>query len=140
MKRKISYLLTFIFVAFTAVFAVACNKGGAAKAEVLSSTENQLVIRVHTTEGNATLTDVMTALQEEGELSFTVTGGMVTAINGKSNTASDFWMLYTSDTEMSNTEWGTVDYEGERYASAVLGADTLTVVDGGLYIWDYQSF
>ena len=140
MKRKISYLLTFIFVAFTAVFAVACNKGGEAKAVVLSSTENQLVIRVHTTEGNATLTDVMTALQEEGELSFTVTGGMVTAINGKSNTASDFWMLYTSDTEMSNTEWGTVDYEGERYASAVLGADALTVVDGGLYIWDYQSF
>ena len=93
MKRKISYLLTFIFVAFTAVFAVACNKGGEAKAEVLSSTETQLVIRVHTTEGNATLTDVMTVLQEEGELSFTVTGGMVTAINGKSNKASDFWML-----------------------------------------------
>ena len=41
---------------------------------------------------------------------------------------------------MSNTEWGTVDYEGERYASAVLGADALTVIEGGLYIWEYQSF
>lgn len=139
MKRKISYLLTLIFVAFTAVFAVAC-KGGEAKAEVLSSTETQLVIRVNTAEGNATLTDVMTALQEEGELSFTITGGMITEINGKSNTASDYWMLYTSDTEMSNTEWGTVDYEDETYASAILGADALAVVDGGLYIWDYQSF
>ena len=140
MKRKIGYLLTFIFMAFTAVFFVACNKGGEAKSEVLSSTETQLVIRVNTAEGNATLTDVMTALQEEGELSFTIMGGMITEINGKSNTASDFWMLYTSDADMSNTEWGTVDYEGKTYASAILGADTLTVVEGGLYIWDYQSF
>jgi hypothetical protein len=49
-------------------------------------------------------------------------------------------MLYTSDTEMSSAKWGTIEYDGKTLASAIVGADTLTVVSGAVYIWEYQTF
>lgn len=141
MKRKIGYVLTVFLVVLTAFCAVAC-KVGDGEAKVVSASETQVVIEVRETDGNATLLDIMNELQESEELSFSVVGGMVAEINGKANTAdfSGCWMLYTSDTEMSNSEWGTVEYDGQTFASAILGVETLTVVEGGLYIWSYQSF
>ena len=92
-------------------------------------------------EEKTTLMDVMAYLQEEKELSFKVVDGMVTEINGTENAAdwSACWMLYTSDTEMSNTAWGTCEYEGQNFGSAILGAEILPVIDGGVYIWVYQG-
>ena len=141
MKRKISCFLTLMLVIFTAFYAVACSVGSA-KATVVAQTETQVVIQVNETDGEAKLTDVMNALQEDGKLTFTIAGGMVTAINGKSNTAdvSGCWMLYTSDVEMSNAEWGTIEYDGKTLGSAIVGADALAVVEGGIYVWSYQSF
>lgn len=85
---------------------------------------------------------VMEELQADGAMNFTVQSGMVTSINGKANPAdfSSCWMLYTSDTEMSNTAWGEIDYNGGKLGSAVLGADALPVAEGEIYVWYYQSF
>jgi hypothetical protein len=49
-------------------------------------------------------------------------------------------MLYTSDSDNSNVAWGEIEYDSNVYGSAILGAEMLTVKDGCLYIWVYQSF
>jgi hypothetical protein len=121
---------------------IACDKEGSAKAEIISKTDTQVVIKVNETEGFATLLDAMNFLKEAGKLTFELTGGMVSSIEGKANPAdwSACWILYTSDTEMSNTEWGTVSYEGNTYGSAIFGAEGLTVSAGEYYIWSYDTF
>ena len=98
--------------------------------EVLEGKENQYLI------------DYMNELSNKGELACTISNGMITSINGIEN-PSDFsscWMLYTSDAENSNTAWGTVEYEGVEYGSAISGAETLKLKADVIYIWVYQSF
>jgi hypothetical protein len=109
---------------------------------VVEATADMLVIQVEEVEGEATLLSVMQTLQEEEKLSFEIVSGMITGINGKSNAAdySSCWMLYTSDAELANSEWGTISYAGQTLGSAIVGADTLTVAAGAYYIWSYQSF
>ena len=74
------------------------------------------------------------------KMAYEMSDGMVTSINGKANTTNSYWMLYTSDAENANNSWGTVEYEGNTYGSAMYGADSLTIKDGCLYIWEYQTF
>ena len=143
MKRKIYLFFTLLLTLVTVVYMlVACDKEGSAKAEILSKTDTMVVIKVNETEGFATLLDAMNYLQDEGKLTFEFSGGMVVSVEGKTN-ASDWsacWMLYTSDKEMSNTEWGVVEYDEKSYASAILGAESLTVAVGEYYILSYVSF
>ena len=87
-----------------------------------------------------TLKDYMDFLQDKGEFSYSVSDGMVTSINGTSNTTKSYWMLYTSDSENSNREWGTFEYEGTVYGSATLGLESLPLKEGCIYIWTYQTF
>ena len=143
MKRKIYSIVTLLLtVVMSVCMLIACDKEGSAKAEIISKTDTMVVIKINETEGFATLLDAMTYLKNEGELNFEITGGMVSSIEGKANPAdwSACWILYTSDTEMSNTEWGTVSYEGNTYGSAILGAEGLTVSAGEYYIWSYDTF
>ena len=88
------------------------------------------------------LIDYMDDLAKKGELVCTIADGMVTSINGIANAAdySSCWMLYTSDTENANSAWGTIEYNGTEYGSAISGAETLKIKAGQLYIWVYQSF
>lgn len=143
MKRKMYALFTlFLTVAMSVCMLIACNKEGSAKAEIVSKSDTMVVIKINETEGFATLLDAMTYLKDEGELTFELTGSMVSSIEGKANPAdwSACWMLYTSDTEMSNTEWGTITYEGNTYGSAILGAESLTVSPSQYYVWSYDTF
>ena len=144
MKRKIVSLLFVLLSLFTMVFA-ACEKEIGSPAqfglEVVSITETEVVLLG---KGNSTgrLSDGMELLKEGGKLTYETSGGMVTSINGKANAAdwSASWMLYTSDEEMANTEWGTYEYNGETLGSAIVGAESLFVASGEFYIWVYQSF
>lgn len=89
------------------------------------------------------LLDYMKALKNDGALDYTLSkDGMITAINGKENPAdwSKCWMLYSNDTELSNGEWGTVTVNGVTYLSAVLGAESLPIKDGKIYVWEFKSF
>ena len=138
-KRKILSLL----LAVVALFCmVACGGKGKVACAVADKTETRVVITVSEATDGATVLDCMEFLQEEGEIFYKISGTMVTEINGKANTAdfSGCWMLYTSDAEMSNAEWGTVEYDGKTFGSAILGADALTVTVGEIYIWEYVIF
>ena len=88
-----------------------------------------------------TLMDYMTQLKEADKLDFEISDGMITSINGVENPVdySSCWMLYTSDEENANKAWGTVEYEGKEYGSAVSGADALKIKADQLYIWVYKS-
>ena len=89
-----------------------------------------------------TLMDYMTKLKDQGKLEFAISDGMITSINGIENPAdySSCWMLYTSDADNANAAWGTVEYEGQEYGSAISGAETLKIKADQLYIWVFQSF
>ena len=67
---------------------------------------------------------------------------MIKSINGIENPAdySSCWMLYTSDAENANASWGTVEYEGAEYGSAISGAEVLKIKPDQLYIWVFKSF
>ena len=88
------------------------------------------------------LIDYMNKLIEEEKLTCTISNGMVTSLNGIENPAdfSSCWMLYTSDADNANAAWGTVEYDGNQYGSAISGAETLKIKPGQLYIWVFQSF
>ena len=88
------------------------------------------------------LIDYMNELAQKGELACTIEDGMITSINGIANPAdySSCWMLYTSDAENANTAWGTVEYDGQTYGSAISGAEALKIKPDQLYIWVFQSF
>lgn len=88
------------------------------------------------------LIDYMNKLAEEGQLTCSISNGMITSINGIENPAdfSSCWMLYTSDADNANSAWGTVSYEGVEYGSAISGAEALTIKADQLYIWVFQSF
>lgn len=140
MKKFLTLLLTLVCTLVLASCGLFAQGKAAADVEKL---DNMIVITVHEAEEGTSLLSVMKGLQEEGKLSFTVDAtGMVTGIEGKDNPAdwSACWMLYTSDAELSSTEWGTVDYNGKTYGSAMFGANALLVAEGEIYIWSYQTF
>lgn len=148
MKRKIvSVWLAFCCLLMALVF-VACG-GGESEGTVYQITKSKLEgslmtveIRVETMQSQHTLTALMEKAKQDGELTFEIAGGMVTSIEGQANAAdfSSCWMLYTTDTEMSNDEWGTYQYGDIVYGSAIIGADSLIVAEGESYLWVYVAF
>lgn len=138
MKRK-SIVFLLIVLLFSFCFA-GCEDGKGKSQMSVSVQTDQIVLYCIETEGNETLIDAMASLQESGKLQYAVLSGMVTELNGKANTANSYWMLYTSDAELSNTAWGTIEYEGKTLGSAIVGAEALTVEKGEYYVWVYQTF
>lgn len=142
MKNK--KILAFLLAAVTlmSIFLAGC------KSEPLVIKESDTCIVLKVTEeaiGGKTdmlLIDYMDQLVKDGKMTCTIQNGMVTSINGIDNPAdfSSCWMLYTSDEENANAAWGTVDFEGKQYGSAISGAETLKIKAGQLYIWVFKSF
>ncbi|MBQ7355994.1 MAG: DUF4430 domain-containing protein [Clostridia bacterium] len=108
---------------------------------VIYDSDTTIVIRCGQTDGDTTLMDYMSELRDNGEITFSVSNGMITSINGIDNPAdySSCWMLYTSDSEMANSAWGTVLYNDAEYGSAILGAEELEIKEGCLYIWVFKE-
>ena len=139
---KILSVLLAVLMLASAVMLSGC------KSEPLVIKDSETCIVIKTTEEaldgktDMLLIDYMNDLVASGELTCTVSDGMVTSINGIENPAdfSSCWMLYTSDAENANAAWGTVEYEGVEYGSAISGAEMLTIKPGQLYIWVFQSF
>ena len=140
-RKILSFLLAMVILAGT-MLLTACQS------EPLVIKDSDTCIVIKTTQeamGDKTemlLIEYMQMLKEKGNLEFKVENGMVTSINGIDNPAdfSSCWMLYTSDETNANAAWGTVEYDGKQYGSAVSGAETLKIKPDQLYIWVFQSF
>lgn len=139
MKKFLKKILVGCLVTVSVLFGVACKKETKVVSELKESTSARVVIYVVETEGEPKLIDCMEQLKKDGTFSYTIEGGMVTQMNGKAN-GEGYWMLYTSDSEMGNDQWGTMEYNGETLESAILGADALVVEENELYVWVYQIF
>ena len=137
MKKKVVSLVSLVS-AVLALFSLVALAG--CKKSPVTADENTVVIRATAEQDGMTLLAVMEELQTAGELSFTVSDGMIVELNGTKQTASSYWMLYTSDEESANEQWGTFEYEGEVLGSAVSGAGELIVKEGCLYIWAFENF
>ena len=138
MKKMLSLMLVLVILSCTLL--AACQK---AEPLVIKDSDTYIVIKTTGQEANdMTLMDYMLTLKEKGELEFSISDGMITSINGIANPAdySSCWMLYTSDEDNANAAWGTVEYEGKEYGSAISGAETLKIKADQIYIWVYKSF
>ena len=144
MKRKINLFLTLCLSLMCALCLFACGKKDKSTlvCSLVESTETRVVISVTDAGKNCTLLDCMEKLkQSEENFTFEYAGGMITSINGVVNPVdfSKCWMSYTSDAEMANTAWGTVEYNGATLGSAIVGADSLVIIDGAIYVWEFVS-
>ena len=136
--KKFLICLASVLVFFACFAVAACDDKEPVKAD-----ENTVIITASDSSfdfDGKKLIDYMDYLQDNKKLTYTVANGMVTSINGKSNTTNSFWMLYTSDAENANNAWGTFEHEGALYGSATLGAEALVLKEGCIYVWAYQTF
>ena len=101
-----------------------------------------LVITVTEAEEGATLKDVMTQMKEDGELTFTDVGGMITEINGSvpDSDAHEFLALYTSLDGYTFAAYGTIVVDGVTYESSIVGYEALPAVVGETYIWGVSTW
>ncbi len=142
MKKTTKKLVSVLLAVLLLLSMTACRN------EPLVIKDSDTYIVIKTTQeaiGDKTdmlLIDYMETLKQKGELEFSVGNGMILSINGIDNPAdySSCWMLYTSDAENANASWGTVEYEGKEYGSAVSGAEVLKIKPDQLYIWVFKSF
>ena len=142
MRRFLNLLVCalVIFIGFT--FIVGCSPKDPL---VIKESDTYIVINVSneqmTISNDTTLLDYMNSLKNDGELVFELNNGMVNSINGIANPLdwSSCWMLYTSDENNANNAWGTIEYKGKVYGSALFGAETLIVKDGYTYVWVFKS-
>ena len=154
MKRVKSFLL--LLIVFLSIMFAGCVQFGPDPdpADVRYRIENvsnhRVIIYIDNVEDvNPTygvqwmLADVMEDAKVCGNgLTFETSGGMITSINGVANPA-DFsycWMLYTSDEEMANNAWGTIVVNDKTLGSAIVGAESLPVIEGAMYVWEYVKF
>ena len=146
MKRMVSFLLLVVIgLSFAGCFLApktSAPEGGMEYTIVKSNGTRVEICVSDLGDAEWTLIDVMEKAKLEGELTYEISGGMVTSVEGTANAAdfSSCWMLYTTDEEMSNTEWGTITVGEKTLGSAIVGAEALPVVEGELYVWDYQTF
>lgn len=148
MKKTKKFLSCLVAVLIFAGILTGCQGTPLVTSEPLVIKDSDTYIVIKTTQeamGDKTemlLIEYMESLKAKGELEFTVENGMITSINGIANPAdySSCWMLYTSDETLSNASWGTVEYQGKQYGSAVSGAETLSIKADQLYIWVFKSF
>ena len=142
MKKTLKKVVTVLLVLTILAGLSACQS------EKLVIKDSDTYIVIKTTEQamdgttDMTLMDYMQTLKEKGELEFSISNGMITSINGIENPVdySSCWMLYTSDADNANAAWGTVEYDGQEYGSAISGAEVLKIKPDQLYIWVYKSF
>lgn len=153
MKRKIISLITLAITLMLSVCClVSCQKSGETKAILQSATEDQIVMSIEETDGNANAFDALKSLRNQDLLSFDYTmstyGAFITSINGKANAVSEStansskgysWTLYTSDMENAY-DTKTVTIGNTVCGESAFGASGLTVKEGELYVWVYAYY
>lgn len=145
--KKAPRLLLLILLAIALVTA-SFGCGGYAKAEIQYSSDTLIVFKVTSTDGNATVLDVLNLLKEEGKLDFTsessTYGAFLTSVNDKANTSSATegysWMIYTNDAESSSTDYGMVSYAGQTFGQTAYGISTQVVKADCLYALSYDHW
>lgn len=141
MKKRLATIFAFAFGGIFALFGLfGCNgeTDGTENfpTEVVAFTVDRLAYP------ETTLLSYMQALEDDGQLTFTVVDGMVTEMNGVQNTNAEFWMIYVCEKagEANYNEAYFIRYQGKRFNTANYGVETLALVDGATYVFAYHGF
>lgn len=141
MKKIILAFITII----TAIAVAGC--AGSAAAEVLSSGEDILAIKIN--ESGGSLEDALNALADSGEITIggseSEYGFYITSVNGREASENEYWAVYTTLGEYdgvsySNAEFGTLEYDGKTLSSASYGASGLLAVKDEIYVLKLETF
>lgn len=142
MKRKLLALIVALATITMAFMLTACGK------TKFDKDKNELAITVTDSvmeiTAETTLEDYMNKLQDKKEISFKGTvseyGLKITKINDVEEGMGEYWILYTTDADNSNTEWGSYEYDGKTLGSATLGVSNLIIKNGETYVWVLQKY
>lgn len=146
MKKAISAIIAGAVLTLALAALSACTGGGTAKYDAEVS-DTLVVFVAEEVSGDMSVKDYFDGLAEEGKLTYTISGGMVTEINGKENVSGtnegDFWMFYSDLTELdgviyANPDYGTYEYNGKTLASCSYGIEGMPVVEGYTYAAVYR--
>jgi len=132
-------LLAAILSLFVLVSCDSCDEGSA-KSTLLNKSDTLVVIKTTDVKGGYSLEDCLEDLEDAGKLSFEEENGMILSLNGVSNTATSYWLIYTSDEKNANSAWGSYEYDGKTHYSAAFGIEQLKVKEGALYIFAYETY
>ncbi len=139
MKGKKSIIALLIMVVLS-VFSIGCvGNMEAVIGRIEEQTETMVVIRIEESTKKATLKLVMDDLKKSEELQFEMKDGMIFSVNGKAQEGEYYWMIFTSDKEMSSSAFGTFSYLGKDLYSAIVGVKDLPVTKGEIYVLSYQK-
>lgn len=141
MKKFGKILATAMALAVLVAAFAACNGYNAVK-----STEDVVAVtvsgKVMDLDGK-NLVDYLNKLQSDDKFSYSADNGYVTTVNGKT---ADYqkdrtsWMMYTSDKEMGNEAWGTYEFEGQTYYSAIVGINDYPLAEGTVILFVFCHF
>lgn len=142
MKKLLTFLLSLALIA--SVCLSGCNKKDPYELDDSDVYVAFTVDETYAVNAETTLFDYLDCLAGDGKLTYSVldsvSGKMITEVNGMENKGSDFWIIYTSDEELSNTAVGLVKLNGKTLGWADFGGDKLIVKMGETYVLYYQHF
>lgn len=123
MKKKLSILSILLVLALALCLFAACSKG-TAKATVLKSEEEVLVIRADETKENVSFGDVLQSLKDSGEIQFEATqGNPGLFVHSK--------VVYSAPT---------ISMQSAHYTNFHQGSAYLTLIDNSLFCKMHSSF
>lgn len=139
--KKFSVVLTMCLVVVMALCFVACQPTNPVQQEdtaIYITADSKLMKEMS---GNS-VKDYLDVLGKKGYLSYELNGTFLTTMNGITPDASksEYWFIYSNDTENTNGEWGTYEHDGVTYLSTTLGICDLPVKAGVTYLFMVSSY
>lgn len=144
--KKLVKILVVIMILTLSLSLFACNGEEGRVTLVVKGMEIKTYTVDTTGKELSTLKDLMDYLEENEEFSYTVESGMVSEINGRVANGLDheFWGIYTDliigEIPYYDDSWGTADYEGKIYGSALKGITELPLSGGFIYLFEIATW
>jgi len=149
-KKFIVGIMTVLSLALCVFFA-ACGKkksdGTYNYTATIAKNDKETLIFTAGEEADGTKSayDYLVKFKADGKITFEISDGMITSLNGTTPEGNSFWAIYTTLTEKDGTaystaDWGTYTYEDKTASSAAFGATELPVYAGELYIFALSSY
>lgn len=144
--KKLVKILVVIMILTLSLGLFACRGEEGRVTLVVKGSETKTYTVDTTGKELSTLQDLMDYLEENEEFSYSVEEGMVNEINGKipDGEVHEFWGIYTDlkigEIPYYDDSWGTADYEGKIYGSALKGINELPLSGGFTYLFEIATW
>lgn len=136
--KKLLFVLVMLFVLLFC--ATSCDYSGV----IITDTEIVVIVDKSIIDNYnvSTLKDYLNVLVEKKSIDYVAENGMIITVNQITANASnaEYWLIYTSNEKYSNSAWGTYNYNGHDYGSAILGFEELPIYANDVIILAVSKF